>query len=65
LIYDVFQQKICPLKLFHSVSHDWDVVENRTAWSLHNAVTAHIKQLPPAPAFRATARLGKFMASKF
>lgn len=65
LIYDIFQQKIVPLKLFHPISHDWDVTENRTAWTLHNAATAHIKQLQPAPAFRATARLGKFMASKF
>jgi hypothetical protein len=65
LIYDIFKQRIVPLKLFHPVSHDWDVTEHRTGWSLHNAVTAHIKKLPPAPAFKATARLGKFFASTF
>jgi hypothetical protein len=63
LIYDIFRQKIVPLKLFHPISHDWDVSEKRTAWALQNACTAHIKQLPPAPTFRATARLGKFFAS--
>jgi hypothetical protein len=65
LIYDIFQQKIVPLKGFPSVSDHWDVTENRTAWNLHNACTAYIKQLPPAPGFRATARLGKFFSSKF
>jgi hypothetical protein len=65
LIYDIFRQKIVPLKLFHPISDYWDVSENRTAWTLQNACTAYIKQLPPAPAFRATARLGKFFASTF
>jgi hypothetical protein len=65
LIYDIFRAKIMPLKLFHPVSEHWDVTENRNGWSLHNACTAHIKHLQPAPAFRCTARLGKFFSSKF
>jgi hypothetical protein len=67
LIYDIFEQKIMPLKLFHPVVSEWKAVakEDMTSWRLHNVCTSHIKALPPAPAFRATARLGKFFASKF
>jgi hypothetical protein len=67
LIYDIFEQRIMPLKLFHPVVTEWKAVakEEMTGWRLHNTCTAHLKHLPPAPAFRATARLGKFFASKF
>jgi hypothetical protein len=68
LIYDIFRQKIMPLRLFHPVTSDYEVrakVEDPTGWLLHNVCTTHIKTLSPAPAFRATARLGKFLASKF
>jgi hypothetical protein len=67
LIYDVFQQKILPLKLFHPTVASWEAVtrENSTAWSLNNACTQHIKTLAPAPAFRCTARLAKFFSTKF
>jgi hypothetical protein len=68
-IYDIFRQKIVPLKLFHPICDDWDNQKwgetPVSAWHLHNCLTAHIKTLPPAPAFRATARLGKFFASTF
>jgi hypothetical protein len=63
-----FRQKILPLKLFHSVAEEWEVKakqEPPTGWLLHNCCTVHIKTLAPAPKFRATARLGKFFASKF
>jgi hypothetical protein len=67
LIYDIFRQKIVPLRLFHPVSDDIAQVPTKelTGWRLHNCFTAQIKDLAPAPAFRATARLGKFLASKF
>ena len=65
LIYDVFRQKIVPLKLFHGVSSDWDATERMTGWGLHNCLTVHIKHLPPAPAFKATARIGKFFSTTF
>jgi len=68
LLYDIFRQKIVPLKLFHPIVEEWETqmkLESPTGWLLHNCCTAHIKTLPPAPAFRATARLGKFFSSKF
>ena len=68
LIYDIFQQKIVPLKLFTPVTAEYQKAYKTTrtdGWWLHNLFTAHIKTLAPAPAFRATARLGKFFASKF
>jgi hypothetical protein len=69
LIYDIFAQKIVPVRLFPFVTAHYTHVrqDNQipiTGWWLHNAFTAHIKDLKPAPAFRATARLGKFFASK-
>lgn len=73
LIYDIFTQKIVPLRLFPLVSEHYthmreDHRENPglfTGWWLHNTFTAHIKDMAPAPVFRCTARLGKFFASKF
>jgi hypothetical protein len=68
LIYDIFRQKIVPLRLFHSVVNDWELKakqEPPTGWLLHNCFTYFIKDLAPAPAFRCTARLGKYLASKF
>ena len=67
-IYDIFRQKIVPMRLFHPVVEDWHTMTlNKigNVWHLHNCFTAHIKTMPPAPAFRATARLGKFFASRF
>ena len=65
LIYDIFAYKIVPLRLFPRVVDFWHATDDRTAWRLHNCFTYHIQNLAPAPAFRATARLGKFFASKF
>jgi hypothetical protein len=68
LIYDIFTQKIVPLKLFQPITTEYQQAYKTTrtdGWWLHNLFTAHIKTLAPAPAFRATARLGKFFASKF
>jgi hypothetical protein len=60
LIYDIFTQKIVPVRLFHSTTHDWEATENKTMWALQNAVSNHIKTLKPAPAFTATLRLSRF-----
>ena len=68
LIYDIFEQKIVPLRLFPLVTQGWNAVakdEPKTGWLLHNLFTTHMKTLKPAPAFRSTARLGKFFASAF
>jgi hypothetical protein len=68
LIYDVFRQKIVPLKLFHPVTDAYEQQakqEKPTGWMLHNCFTYFLKDLAPAPAFRCTARLGKFFAAKF
>ena len=68
LIYDVFRNKIVPVRLFHPVVEDYETrakAEPPTGWLLHNCFTAQIKSLAPAPAFKATARLGKYLASKF
>jgi hypothetical protein len=66
IIFDAFRGKILPLRCFLPVSHDYfhpapdmtDVLP-RTRWSLHNAFTRSIREMAPAPAFRATTRLGE------
>jgi hypothetical protein len=65
LIYDLFRQKVVPLRLFHPVVETYQASyrqQGATLWSLHNAFTTHVKSLPPAPAFRATLRLGQFFS---
>jgi hypothetical protein len=37
----------------------------RTIWSLSNAFTSAFKQLEPIPQFKATAKLGEFLESRF
>ncbi len=66
IIFDAFREKILPLRFFPRVSYDYfltapdmtDVLP-RTRWGLHNAFTRSIRELAPAPAFRATTRLGR------
>jgi hypothetical protein len=70
LIYDIFSQRIVPLRKFplitaHYATMRHENTEPITGWWLHNVMTANIKDLKPAPAFQCTARLGKFFASKF
>ena len=65
LIYDLFRHKVVPLRLFHPVVETYQASyrqQGATLWSLHNAFTTHVKSLPPAPAFRATLRLGQFFS---
>ena len=60
LIYDIFSQRLVPLRLFHPAGHDWEAAEDKTMWRVHNCVTAHIKELKPAPAFTSTLKLSRF-----
>ena len=60
LIYDIFSQRIVPLRLFHPAVRDWEATENKTMWPLQNAVSNHIKTLKPAPAFTSTLKLSRF-----
>ena len=67
LVYDIFRQKIVPLRLFSPVVESWHATTDNHPqahhlWTLHNAFTSHVKTLSPAPAFRATVRLGKFFS---
>jgi hypothetical protein len=60
LIYDIFSQKLVPLRLFHPAVRDWEAAEDKTMWRLQNCVSNHIKHLKPAPAFTATLKLSRF-----
>lgn len=66
IIFDVFAKSILPVRFFRSVADlyfdppvEAPDVEPRNLWGLHNALTRQVRELPPGPAFRATARLGK------
>ena len=66
LIFDVFRARILPIRLFRTVSDDYfhpvaemTDVQPRTRWGLLNAFTRAIREMPPAPAFTATTKLGK------
>jgi hypothetical protein len=43
----------------------YDEFKPRTVWSLSNAFTSAFKDLDPIPQFRATAKLGGFLESRF
>jgi len=62
LIYDIFLQKIVPVRLFHPIINSYKATmqQGDNLWTLHNAFTRHIQVLKPAPRFTATVKLGKF-----
>ncbi len=67
MIFEAFRREILPIRFFPVVADiyfrpgpEMTDVQPRTWWGLHNAVTRAIKQMAPAAAFEATARLGKF-----
>lgn len=68
IIYDAFKSPHLrlPLRFLHSVHKHYfeppqkDFAE-RTFWSLSNAFTAMIKELPPIKQFQVTAKLGVFL----
>ena len=43
----------------------YEEFRSRTIWSLSNAFTSAFKQLDPIPQFKATAKLGEFLESRF
>jgi hypothetical protein len=61
-VYDAFRKKIVPVRLFHPVTESWHKSIDHNLWTLHNCFTEHIKTMPPASAFRATTRLGRFFS---
>ena len=43
----------------------YDEFRPRTMWSLSNAFTSAFKELDPIPQFKATAKLGGFLETRF
>jgi hypothetical protein len=72
VIYDAFVEgKLeTPIHLARTV-HDlyfepkYEEFKSRTIWSLSNAFTSAFKELDPIPQFRATAKLGEFLETRF
>lgn len=65
VLYNIFAQKVLPLKLFPAVVHSLSlqVVERTTItqWTMHDVFTDALKNLTsPAVAFEANVKLGKF-----
>lgn len=66
MIHDAFTAEILPMRLYREVSQTyfhpqvaWTDVQPRTAWGLAGAFTRAIRQLEPAPAFKATTAVGR------
>jgi hypothetical protein len=66
-IFEAFCHEILPLRYFPVVAAHYFTpppalagLLSRTRWGLHNAFTAAIRQMAPAPAFAATTELGRF-----
>jgi hypothetical protein len=62
IVYDIFLQKIVPVRLFHPIISSYQAImhQGQNLWTLHNAFTRHIQHLNPAPRFTATVKLGRF-----
>jgi len=43
----------------------YEEFRSRMIWSLSNAFTSAFKELEPIPQFKATAKLGEFLAARF
>jgi hypothetical protein len=43
----------------------YEEFRSRTIWSLSNAFTSAFKELDPIPQFKATAKLGEFLETRF
>ena len=43
----------------------YEEFRSRTIWSLSNAFTSAFKELEPIPQFKATAKLGEFLETRF
>jgi hypothetical protein len=72
VIYDAFRSSSLklPLRFLHSAHrHYFEPLDkeftDRTFWSLSNAFTSMIKELPPVKQFQITAKLGEFLNSQY
>jgi hypothetical protein len=72
VIYDAFiEGKLEAPKHLARTVHDlyfepkYEEFRPRTIWSLSNAFTSAFKELEPIPQFKATAKLGKFLETRF
>jgi hypothetical protein len=72
VIYEAFVEgKLEAPKHFARTVHDlyfeprYEESELRTIWSLSNAFTSAFKELEPIPQFKATAKLGEFLETRF
>ena len=59
-----------PKHLFRTVSDlyfepKYEEFRPRTIWTLSNAFTSALKELEPIPQFKATAKLGEFLETRF
>ena len=72
MIYEVFiEGRLEAPKHVARTVHDlyfqpkYEEFRSRTIWSLSNASTSAFKELEPIPQFKATAKLGEFLDSRF
>jgi len=72
VIYEAFVEgKLEAPKHLARTVHDlyfepkYEEFRSRTIWSLSNAFTSAFKELEPIPQFKATAKLGEFLDSRF
>jgi hypothetical protein len=72
IIYDAFRSPSLklPLRFLHSAHrHYFDPLDKefteRSFWSLSNAFTSMIKELPPVKQFQVTAKLGQFLNGQY
>jgi len=72
VIYEAFVEgKLEPPKHLARTVHElyfepkFDEFRSRTIWSLSNAFTSAFKELDPIPQFKATAKLGEFLETRF
>jgi hypothetical protein len=54
-------------RTLHDLSFEpkYEEFKPRTIWSLSNAFTSAFKELEPIPQFKATAKLGEFLETRF
>jgi hypothetical protein len=64
LLHDVFARRVLPARLFHAVVGNyftpepgWTDCAPRTVWGVHNSLTRAMRDMAPAPKFRATIAL--------
>jgi hypothetical protein len=72
VIYEAFVEgKLEAPKHLARTVHDlyfepkYEEFRSRTSWSLSNAFTSAFKELDPIPQFKATAKLGEFLETRF